>query len=63
MNKETKTVEVPVRRWWQRFGIGASSVEKTIDEWRKEGWTFENQTLINDDSGKPTKYVLTFAKE
>jgi hypothetical protein len=63
MIQETQKVEVPVRKWWQRFAAGAPSVEKTIDTWTNEGWTFLGKTPVTDEHGKTTKYVLTFEKE
>ena len=59
---ETKTVEVPVRKWWQLIS-SAPSVEKTIETWTEKGWAFLTTTPVSDERGKTIKYMVTFEKE
>ena len=62
MIRETKKVEVPVRKWWQ-LSAAAPSVEKTIELWAERGWAFLSTTPVTDEHGKTIKHILTFEKE
>ena len=65
MSKQVKTVKVSAestRGFWIR-PLYRKSMEKTIEEWVKKGWTLSSTTPLNGRGGSTTHYILTFEKE
>ena len=66
MGKKTKIIHVKAPGLLQRIftlGFMLPKVEKTINQWTKQGWTLVSNIPVADRQGKIKSYVLTFQKD
>jgi hypothetical protein len=67
MSARTKVVKVKASAGWLFRPLWESStekkLEKTINEWQKEGYKLLNTVPATDKQGNVTEYLLTFEKQ